>query len=127
MSRPPPKRNFIVTKNTNELTNAMPDQSLSKESLQRLQQILEAENGYAYDITTVEEIGRGLINIYSQLADNSLGIGRQTEGVNSTMKGSHNEQEEPTNGYRSRLTIKGFAYITRRGGILPARPTEAIG
>jgi hypothetical protein len=51
------------------------DETLIKEKVLRLQDILGRKNGRTFSYEETEQIGRGLLNIYSNLADNELGIG----------------------------------------------------
>lgn len=50
---------------------------LTREDVFRLQKILEQDYGRTYSFEEVSRIGRGLINFYSLLADNELGIGHK--------------------------------------------------
>ena len=48
---------------------------ITAKSLASLKAILERENGRFYSPDEVERIGRGLISLYADLADNELNIG----------------------------------------------------
>lgn len=50
-------------------------QTLTKELIVELQTILERKNGRPYSFDEAARIGRGLTDIFSELADNPLGIG----------------------------------------------------
>ena len=58
----------------------------AKELILELKEILERKNGRKYDYDEVERIGRGLVGLYDELADNPLGIGVKRE------KGGSNEK-----------------------------------
>ena len=49
--------------------------TLSKELIVELQAILERKNGRPYSYDEAARIGRGIVGIYGELADNPLGIG----------------------------------------------------
>lgn len=48
---------------------------LTNELIKELQAILERKNGRKYSYDEAARIGRGLVNLYDELADNPLGIG----------------------------------------------------
>jgi len=50
-------------------------ETLLKERVLKLQAILALENGRPYSYEEAERVGRGLLNYYSNLANNELGIG----------------------------------------------------
>lgn len=47
----------------------------AKELILELKKILERKNGRKYSYDEAERIGRGLVGLYDELADNPLGIG----------------------------------------------------
>ncbi len=54
----------------------MPDsKTLTKELILELKEILERKNGRSYSYDEVARIGRGLVGLYDELADNPLDIG----------------------------------------------------
>lgn len=53
---------------------------LSKDLVLELKEILERLNGKTYSYDEVARVGRGLVGIYSELADNPLGIGHKKKG-----------------------------------------------
>lgn len=48
---------------------------LTNELIKELQAILERKNGRKYSYDEAARIGRGLVGLYDELADNPLGIG----------------------------------------------------
>ncbi len=59
---------------------------LTNELIRGLQEILERKHGRPYSYDEAARIGRGLVNIYSELADNPLGIGHIKQ------KGGNNDE-----------------------------------
>jgi hypothetical protein len=75
------------------------NEALIKEKVLKLQAIIGRENGRTYSYEEAESIGRGLLNLYSNLADNELGIGlieRPTEDYENQLKLSENEHGKIT-------------------------------
>ena len=53
---------------------------LTNELIKELQGILERKNGRKYSYDEAARIGRGLVELYDELADNPLGIGIKKKG-----------------------------------------------
>ena len=53
---------------------------LTNELIKELQAILERKNGRKYSYDEAARIGRGLVELYDELADNPLGIGIKKKG-----------------------------------------------
>ncbi len=53
---------------------------LTNELIKELQVILERKNGRKYSYDEAARIGRGLVELYDELADNPLGIGIKKKG-----------------------------------------------